>query len=75
MNNHRHSRLFRLAIKLLVIFGLFVFGLAIACLLAIVCGGLDIISILFSSVWVWLARVAVVVVCVLLVSIVGESLK
>jgi len=75
MNKHEHSRLFRLATRVFKFFLLVLFGLAIVCLLAIVCGGLNVVSILFSSLWVWLGRIAVIVGCILLIGVVGESLR
>lgn len=73
--NHQYRGLFRFAIKLVGLFVLVLFGLAIACLAAIACGGLHIVALLMGDVWVWIGRTAVLVTCVLLVAIIRESLR
>ncbi|MCS6814969.1 MAG: hypothetical protein NZ772_15540 [Cyanobacteria bacterium] len=73
--NHKHGGLFRFAIKLLTLFLLVLFGLAIACLVAIAYGGLHIVALLMGNVWVWIGRMAVLVMCVLLVAVIQESLR
>jgi hypothetical protein len=54
---------------------LFVFGAGIVVVVAIVFGGLPVVSPLISTLFACVWRLAVIVVCGLLIGVVGESLR
>lgn len=76
MTTNRNSFLFSLTSKLIKYFALALFGLAIACVLSAIFGGLHIAINLLPFVLYWVVfRCGLILVCLILTTVVFESVR
>lgn len=75
MKFHIHGPLFRLSVQLFKYYLLFLFSFTVACLVSWIFGAIHFVNLLTAAVGEWLIRVALLLVCMMGISIVVESLN
>ncbi|WP_414588040.1 hypothetical protein [Scytonema sp. PCC 10023] len=74
MNRNQGSRLFRLASRLLKYFLLALFGLAIAYVVSITFGVVN-IALILPLVFDWVGRLGLILFCLIAITVIFESLR
>ncbi|HEY9753025.1 MAG TPA: hypothetical protein V6C46_08735 [Coleofasciculaceae cyanobacterium] len=75
MKFHIHGPLFRFSVQLFKYYLLFLFSFTVACLVSWIFGAIQLVNLLTAAVGEWLIRVALLLVCMMGISIVVESLN
>ncbi len=75
MTTNKYSPLFKLTVKFFKYFLLAVFGFAIACLVSVSFGGSSIVTIMLPFVGTWLGKLAILLLCLMIVTAFLESLR
>ncbi|MEC4816310.1 MAG: hypothetical protein SAK29_24040 [Scytonema sp. PMC 1069.18] len=75
MKKNQYSRLFKLTAKLFKYFLIAIFGLAIACVIAMSFGALKIVTVLLSVAGSWFLKLGIILLCLIITTIILESLR
>ena len=75
MTTNHYSRLFKFTVKFLKYFLLAIFGFAIAYVLSISFGGLNIVAVLLPFAGDWFGKLGIILFCLMTTSIIFESLR
>ncbi|MFM7449591.1 MAG: hypothetical protein ACKO24_13460 [Leptolyngbyaceae cyanobacterium] len=75
MKFHIHGPLFRFSVQLLKYYLLFLFSFTVICLASWIFGAIPFVNLLTAAVGEWLIRVALLLICMMGISIVVESLN
>ncbi|BAZ71261.1 hypothetical protein NIES4106_60580 (plasmid) [Fischerella sp. NIES-4106] len=75
MTTNHYSPLFKLTAKFLKYFLLAIFAFVITCILSMSFGALDIVAVLLLFVGNWFYKLAVILLCLMTVTVILESLR
>lgn len=75
MTTNQYSRLFKLTVKFLKYFLLAIFGFAIAYILSMSFGALNIVAVLLPFAGNWFGKLGIILLCLITTTIILESLR
>ncbi|MUG99240.1 hypothetical protein F7734_45895 [Scytonema sp. UIC 10036] len=75
MTTNQYSRLFKLTVRFFKYFLLAVFGFAIVCLVSASFGASSIVTIMLPFVGTWFGKLAILLLCLMIVTAFLESLR
>ncbi|MDZ8053611.1 MAG: hypothetical protein RMX68_007525 [Aulosira sp. ZfuVER01] len=75
MTTNQYSFLFKLTAKFLKYFLLAIFGFAIACIISMGFGSVNIVAVLLPFAGNWFCRLGIILLCLMTTTIILESLR